>query len=152
MHNNMPFSILVKYKGEYTIAIAQEIDNPINPVFLIKFPDGYKAEFVAIEDSDNWAESPKGFTTVAIEISPALNELLAKPSPDADEPYTITLNNVDYIAKPDQHTDQVFYHIYSKQKELCVLSINEFGEWEPNCEFDKDFAAAIGEQIMEHEG
>lgn len=63
------------------------------------------------------------------------------------EAIQIHVNGRDYIAKADDHIDQVFYHIYDGETFLFVIGLNENAVWESVEDVDQQLVQTIGNQI-----
>jgi hypothetical protein len=64
----------------------------------------------------------------------------------------IAIDGHEYFIRTTDHTDMIFYHIHTKDgHELCVISINDEGQWEANCAMDEDLIKKIGTEIESKE-
>jgi len=63
------------------------------------------------------------------------------------EPKEILIKSSIYQIRSLTEIDQIFYDISKEGHLQFVLSINHDGEWEANCDIDKDLAREIGERI-----
>ena len=65
--------------------------------------------------------------------------------------FTINIDNKVYTVIPLQEEDQMLFEVHDN-KLLCIIGLNEYGEWEANCDFDENIVSKIGEGIEYKEG
>ena len=108
--DNTPFAVAIAYEGKKTLVIVQEILNPLNRVFRVKFPDGKTIEINTYEpEEDNqsgWAIDAEE-SQLAKEIGSAIDEKEFKGGRFYIEPFATRVNDKDYLIMPEyQEADE----------------------------------------------
>jgi hypothetical protein len=67
------------------------------------------------------------------------------------ETFRITVNNKQFEVRSHEEKDQIMYEIYTDDKLQCTIGLNEYGEWEADCNYDPATVKQIGDAIEDAE-